>query len=248
MMRRMTVDAGHAALQMGRASIIALFVTALVAFQATGAGLLRCCVLEGEDFGFVAAAIDVLFPRAVTSLAAVPFGTFVRVELRVHGGGEVRRIGELCIDVFVASLAGIGTHVKSGVRRRGIRFGLFVGLVRGFALLCGTLFVARMGKRNYPCRNQYDQKRRDPEPLPILHRSSLPIGGKFLQRESHCIGFLSNYLRTPNGDPSRTAETCLQDSSSWALQEDNGLFEKLSRRGMYFEGLLLSPRGFPSSA
>src|ERR1700741_98720 len=129
----------------------------LVAAQAAGAGLLRCGVLKGEDFGLVAAAVHVLFSRAVTSLAAMPLHAFVRVELRVHGGNEVGRSSEMRIDVLVAGLAGIGTYVEAGIRRGNISF----GLVRRLALLSGIPFVARMGKRNYQRRNQHCQKIRD---------------------------------------------------------------------------------------
>src|SRR5580704_12366560 len=121
----------------------------LVAAQAAGAGLLRCGVLKGEDFGLVAAAVDVLFPRAMTSLAAMPLRAFMRVELRIHGGGEVRCSGEMRIDLLMAGLASIGTHVESGIRRRNVCF----GLIRGLGLLCGVLFVVSMGKGNYQRRN-----------------------------------------------------------------------------------------------
>src|SRR5271156_6717305 len=114
-MRRMTIEAAYAVCQVRRAVIVPMLFGVLVAAQAAGAGLLRCGVLKGKDFRLVAAAVDVLFPRAVTSLAAMPLHAFVRVELRVHGSGEVGRSGETLVNVLVAGLASIGTHVKRRV-------------------------------------------------------------------------------------------------------------------------------------
>ena len=42
----------------------------------------------------------------------MPLHAFVSVEFRVHGGGEVGRRGEMRVDVLVAGLAGVGTHVE----------------------------------------------------------------------------------------------------------------------------------------
>ena len=114
-MRRMTIKAAHAVCQVHRAVIVSMLFRVLVAAQTAGAGLLRRGVLKGKDFGLVAAAVDVLFRRSMTSLAAMPLYAFVRVELRVHGGGEVGRIRKMRVNLLVARLAGIRTHVKRWV-------------------------------------------------------------------------------------------------------------------------------------
>src|SRR5580704_4948314 len=115
-MRRMTIEATYAVCQVHRAVIVPVLFGVLMASQAAGTGLLRRGVLKGKDFGLIAAAVDVLFPRAMTSLTAIPLRAFVRVEFRVHGGGEVSCRGEMRVDVLVAGLAGIGTHVKRRIR------------------------------------------------------------------------------------------------------------------------------------
>ena len=147
-----------------------MFFGVLVAAQAAGASLLRCGVLKGENFGLVSSAVDVLFPGAMTSLAAMPLHAFVCVELPVHSGCEVGRSGEIRIDLFMAGLAGVGTHVEIGIRRRniclclirglGLLFGLVrrLGLVGRLGLLCGILLAARLGKRNQQRRNQHCQE------------------------------------------------------------------------------------------
>jgi len=169
--RRMAVIAGNSALEVRGAREIVLLVAALVAAQAASAGLLRCRVLEGEDFGFVATAVDVLFSRAVASLAAMPFHAFVRVELRVHGGGEVGRRREMRIEVLMACLTGVGTDVEAGIRRWSVEFDLLGRL----GLLCSLLFVARMDKGNCQRRDQNCQEIGNGESRPILHRTPLAI-------------------------------------------------------------------------
>src|ERR1700752_2693372 len=137
--RRVAINARDAVGQVHRAVIVPMLFGVLVAAQAAGAGLLRCGVLKGKDFGLFAAAVAVLFPRAVTRRAAMPLHAFLRVELCVHGGGEVGRSGEMRIDLLMAGLAGIGTHVK---RRVGWpdEFLRLVSLRRG--RFCGCSFVA----------------------------------------------------------------------------------------------------------
>src|ERR1051325_1103835 len=129
--RSVAINAPDAIGQVHRAVIVSMLFGVLVAAKAAGAGLLRRGVFKCKDFGFVAAALDVLLPRTMASLAAMPLHAFVRVELRVHGGGEVGCSGEIGIEVLVAGLAGIGTHVKCRVGWPGIllrlvclRFGL----------------------------------------------------------------------------------------------------------------------------
>ena len=142
----------------------------LVAAQAAGASLLRCGVLKGEDFGLVTSAVHVLFPRAMTGLAALPLHAFVHVKLPVHGGCEMGRSGEMRVDLLVAALAGVGPYVEVRIRRCDICFGLIrrlgllfglvrrLGLISRLSLLCGILLAAGLGKRNHQRRNQYCQK------------------------------------------------------------------------------------------
>ncbi len=111
-MRRVAINASDAVGQVHRAVIVAMLFGVLMAAQAARAGLLWRGVFKREDFRFVAAAIYVLFPRPMASFASVPFHAFVRVELAIHGGGDVSGGGEIRIDLFVAGLAGIGTDVE----------------------------------------------------------------------------------------------------------------------------------------
>ncbi len=98
--RRVAVNAGDAVGQVHRAVIVPMLFGVLMAPQAARAGLLRGSVFEGEDLGLVTPAVDMLFTRAVTSLAAMPFHALVSVEFRVHRGGEVRGGGEVCVDAL----------------------------------------------------------------------------------------------------------------------------------------------------
>jgi hypothetical protein len=172
-MGRVAINAGNAVGQVHRTVIVPMLFVVLVAAQAASAGLLRRGVLKGEDFGLVAPAIYVLLSRAVASLAAMPLHALVRVEFAIHGGSEVRGGGEIRIDVFVAGLAGIGTHIESGIGRRNIGF----DLLRRLGMLCGVLFVVGMGARNRQHRYQHCQKIGDAGTSPMVHRTPLDIAG-----------------------------------------------------------------------
>src|SRR5579862_2853328 len=111
-MRSVAVNAGDAALQMLGSPKVALLVAALMAIQAAGAGLRGGGILEGEDFGFVPAAVDMFLAWAMTSLTAMPFRALVCVEFRVHGGGEMRGLFKVCINLVMTRLAGVRTHVQ----------------------------------------------------------------------------------------------------------------------------------------
>jgi len=123
---------------------VVLFVAVLMAVQAARTGLRGRSILESKDFGLVAPAVDVLLAGAVTSFAAMPFRTLVRVEFRVHGGGEMRGLFKVCRNLVVTRLAGVGAHIQRRICRAHISFGLF----RRLALRCGILFVSGMGNRN----------------------------------------------------------------------------------------------------
>ena len=140
----MAVNARDAALQMQGSPKVVLFVAVLMAVQAARTGLRGRSILECKDFGLVAAAVDVVLARAVTSFAAMPFRALVRVEFRVHGGGEMRGLFKVCVNLVMTGLAGVGANIQRRICWAHIGF----GLTRGLGLLCGTLFVARRGRRN----------------------------------------------------------------------------------------------------
>src|SRR5580704_4588826 len=148
------INARDAVGQVHGAVIVPMLFGVLVAAQAAGASLLRCGILKGEDFGLVTSAVDVLFSRAMTGLAALPLHAFVRVELPVHAGCEMGCSGEMRIDLLVAALASVGSHIEVRIRWRNICF----GLIRRLGLLGGVLLAARLGKRNHQRRNQDRQK------------------------------------------------------------------------------------------
>jgi hypothetical protein len=78
-MRRVAVRATDVVLEMGGSSEVAVLLTVGVTAKTTFADFLRGGVLKTEDFRFVAASVDVLFARSVTSFASVPFRAFLRV-------------------------------------------------------------------------------------------------------------------------------------------------------------------------
>jgi hypothetical protein len=125
-MRRMAVDARHATLQVGRAPIIALIVTALVTIQAARADVRRRSVFKGEDLRFIAPAVHVFFAGAMTCFATMPLGALVGIELSIHGGGEVRSVYKIIVDVFVAGLAGLRANIECRITQADI-----IGSLRG---------------------------------------------------------------------------------------------------------------------
>lgn len=131
MVRRVAIDTRNAIGQMYRAIVVCMFLGVLMASQTARTGLLRRGVLKGEDFGLVSAPINVSLPGAMTCLAPLPFHPFVRFQLAFHGGDEVRSAFEIGIEILMACLAGIGTHVKPWIRRSNIR----LLLIRGLGLL-----------------------------------------------------------------------------------------------------------------
>lgn len=138
-MRGVTVDAGHAVGEVHGAVVIAVLFGVLVAAQAARAGLLRSGVFESENLGLIPAAVHMFLAGAVAGFASMPFHAFMRIQLRIHSGSEVRSLLESGIDLVVAGFAGIGANVKRGVGRRHI-----VDVLRSFVALVG-LFVGRYG-------------------------------------------------------------------------------------------------------
>src|SRR5215471_7775017 len=131
MVWRVTVEATNAVCQVRGTVVIALVASVLMTAQTALAGVRRRSVLKGINLCLVPAAVHVLLARAVASFTPMPFHSLVRFQLPLHGGGEVCRAFEIRIDVLMACLAGIGTHILSRIGRRNICF----GLIRGLALL-----------------------------------------------------------------------------------------------------------------
>ena len=112
MMRRMTVNACYAALQMEGAAIIALFVSALVTIQAASAAFRGRDVLKGEYFRFVAAALDVFLAGAVAGFAPVPLRALLCVQFRIDGGGKMRTVREGVVKILVTCFANFCSNVE----------------------------------------------------------------------------------------------------------------------------------------
>src|SRR5580700_7670778 len=153
MMRRMTVDACHATLQMEGASIIGLFVTALVAIQAAGAAFRRRDVLKGEYFRYVAAALDVFLAGTVAGFAAVPLRALLRVHFRIDSGDEMGTRRESDVQIFVTCLA----NLCSDVERRIGRTYIFVRLRRRLGIVFRGLRTKRLGATSH--NDAADQQR-----------------------------------------------------------------------------------------
>src|ERR1700690_775588 len=114
-------------------------MAALVAIQATSADLRGRRVLERKDFRFVPTAVDVLLAGAMARFATMPLGTFMSVELRVHGRGNVRGGRKIGVNVLVAGLTSFRAHVERGIRRPHIRFRLrSLCFVRSRVLVLGS--------------------------------------------------------------------------------------------------------------
>ena len=102
-MRRMAVEAADAAAGVRRLGKMLLRVFLAVAAQAAAAGFLAGKILEGNDFGHVATAGNMLGTGAVAGLATVA---------ALQRGLEMRGVLEgILVDVFVAGFAGVGAHI-----------------------------------------------------------------------------------------------------------------------------------------
>src|SRR5271169_6757708 len=82
------VGTTHTVLEVDGAREIAVLLSILVAVQAPCANLLRRHALERKNFGLVAAAVHVGFPRTMARFAAMPF----RALLGIQSGYKVRGI------------------------------------------------------------------------------------------------------------------------------------------------------------
>src|ERR1700682_1467384 len=101
---------------MSRPAEIAVFLAGLMAVQAARTGIGCRSSLKTKYFGFVAAALDVRFARAMARFASMP----LRSLLRVQCGGKVRCGLKIVVEafgghVFVAGLAGIRADVEGWI-------------------------------------------------------------------------------------------------------------------------------------
>lgn len=102
-MGRVTGNAAYIVDVVLRAIEVGVLRPVLMAFHAAAADFGCGFVFEAEYFGFVAAALDVGCPRPVARLTAMAF---------LERGLVVRRAGKsFFVDIFVASLTSLRTHV-----------------------------------------------------------------------------------------------------------------------------------------
>ena len=79
-MRRVAFRTTDVVLEMGGACKVAVLLTVGVTPKTTLADFLCGGILEGEDFRFVAAPVDVLLSRSVAGFASMPLRSFLRIE------------------------------------------------------------------------------------------------------------------------------------------------------------------------
>src|SRR4029077_13525905 len=95
-MGRVAIGAPDVILQVRRAAKICVLFAILMAIQAAGTHFLCRNVLEGKNFTFVSASIDVFLAWPMTSLATLPLWPF----LGIHGGHEVRRSFVVLVEIL----------------------------------------------------------------------------------------------------------------------------------------------------
>jgi len=110
-MRGVAVEAGYSAGEMDRTTVIAMVFAGQVTGKTAGTGFLRSYARKSEDFGFVSATVDVSFPGTMTGFATVPARAFVRVQVRIQGGGKVCGSCEILRDLLVARGTGIRADI-----------------------------------------------------------------------------------------------------------------------------------------
>jgi hypothetical protein len=106
-MWRMATGAAHIVGQMGGPQKIGMLIVKGVAGQAAFRGLFGREILEIDNLGDIAAALDVRFARTVTSLTAL----VLRPCFLVKGSREMSGVLEVLGQVLVAGLAGIFAYV-----------------------------------------------------------------------------------------------------------------------------------------
>ena len=97
-----------------------------MAGQATPADVLGGDAAESEDFGFVAAGVDVSFARTVAAFAALPLRAAIGLS-----GGKVRILSVGLRLSIVTGFAGFRSHVQRRIRRRNVGLILFRGFLPG---------------------------------------------------------------------------------------------------------------------
>jgi hypothetical protein len=118
LVRRVAGDATDIVLRMDRVDRVHMLRPAGVATHAPGVDFLGRSILERENFGFVAPAVNVRFPGTVASFTTLPLRIFLSVECRY----KVRRSLEMVEKVLrghicVTRLA----RLRPDVERRGAR-------------------------------------------------------------------------------------------------------------------------------
>jgi hypothetical protein len=105
--RRMATGAAHIVGQMGGPQKIGMLIVEGMAGQASFRGLFGREILEIDNLGDIAAALDVRFARTVTSLTAL----MLRRCFLVKGSREMSGVLEVLGQILVAGLAGIFAYV-----------------------------------------------------------------------------------------------------------------------------------------
>lgn len=115
--RRMAGDAAHVVLRVQRVDGVHVLRSTNMAGHAARIDVFCRGVLEGEDFGYVAAAGDVLRTGPMATFAALVRGAAFGVE----GGFPVRRFLPAVVDFLVTGLAGLRSYVFGCIGRLRIR-------------------------------------------------------------------------------------------------------------------------------
>ena len=136
MVRRMAGNATDIVLRVDGVDGVHMLRAAGVAAHAAGIDFLRRNVLEGEYLAYVASASHVVRTGPVTALASLPGWA----TLFIQCGLPVRRLFPTGVNVAVAALAGVRSHVLCNFGERGRRWS------RGLSALFGAL-LARLARR-----------------------------------------------------------------------------------------------------
>lgn len=117
---RMAGDTTHIILRMNRVNGVHVLRAPGMAGQAARIDFLGRGILEGEDFGYVATTRHVVGTGAVATFAPL----MRRSTFGIESSLPVRSFLPAIVDLLVAGLAGLRTHIKGRVRRPFVRFGL----------------------------------------------------------------------------------------------------------------------------
>jgi|HubBroStandDraft_5_1064220.scaffolds.fasta_scaffold18591_2 hypothetical protein len=119
--RRMAGDATDIVLRVDRVDRVHVLRPAGVTTHATGVDFLGRSILERENFGLVATAVNVRFPGTVASFAALPLRSFLAVKCRYKVCRSLEMVekvlrGHIC----VTRLASLRSDVERRIARRDI--------------------------------------------------------------------------------------------------------------------------------